>query len=581
MTEQLIKLELIRDNPYQNRETYADIDSLGRTIATHGLQELPKARSVDGHYQLKFGHRRKRAFEWLCENWQREGLQQRYTGYTVMPLELEEISDDEMFDGVVIENVHRDDLKPTEVARLLKRYMEVHPKATSKQVGLVFNMNDATVRGMVRLPDLPEDWQEKLDAGVISQVVARTGLSIQKIVPAKAMTNILKKVEKENGKRLPDAVIEDAIEKLPNVVQMWEDDRRDGKPRSDWHNGWALDMKNFPNKLLPALTADDIAFALDIPADQEQVANAYSWCLMKTGEIDLELEGADGFDLSPEALGLNDELITKLEHLIAPPSCTACPFYSKIRGTHFCGMKACHTRKTMAWSKNTLEQASKNLKIPVYNKSDGRFVLLVSYQDKHQKLFEKRDASLRLVEKSLIGDRYHYQSFKGVQDGVFCVAATGAALEKIATNGGKGGGGKKTEKEKAEMRAAEMRAMKIYRSRRKEFLWEYTAVAQGIFENVSPNVLKELRKWKFVGIDDRIPDEYHKDANYQRRALLWNLIVQETSHYRRESLVKLLNKFQELTQVKTPKALINKVTQWDEEIASVARTVSTETAAKK
>lgn len=40
----------------------------------------------------------------------KEGLTDRYNGYTAMPLEVEEITDDEMFDGVVIENVHRDDL---------------------------------------------------------------------------------------------------------------------------------------------------------------------------------------------------------------------------------------------------------------------------------------------------------------------------------------------------------------------------------------------------------------------------------------------------------------------------------------
>jgi ParB-like chromosome segregation protein Spo0J len=44
MEQKLVKLELIKDNPYQGRQVYDDIDLLGRSIATDGLQETPKAR---------------------------------------------------------------------------------------------------------------------------------------------------------------------------------------------------------------------------------------------------------------------------------------------------------------------------------------------------------------------------------------------------------------------------------------------------------------------------------------------------------------------------------------------------------
>lgn len=135
MPEQLIQLEIIDDNPYQDRGSYEDISELGRTIAVNGLEQKPKARLVGKRYQLKFGHRRKRAFEWLRDHYETEGLPNRYSGYSVMPLDVEDITDKEMFDGVVIENVHRDDLKVTEKARLLRRYKEVNPEATSEQNG--------------------------------------------------------------------------------------------------------------------------------------------------------------------------------------------------------------------------------------------------------------------------------------------------------------------------------------------------------------------------------------------------------------------------------------------------------------
>ena len=58
MNEQLIALEQIKPNPYQGREEYGDIEPLARSIATDGLQEIPKARKNGKGYELKFGHRR-------------------------------------------------------------------------------------------------------------------------------------------------------------------------------------------------------------------------------------------------------------------------------------------------------------------------------------------------------------------------------------------------------------------------------------------------------------------------------------------------------------------------------------------
>ena len=55
----------------------------------------------------------------------------------LMPLNVQEMTDQEMFDGLIIENAHRDDLKVTEKAWLLRRYKEVHPKATSEQIGAI------------------------------------------------------------------------------------------------------------------------------------------------------------------------------------------------------------------------------------------------------------------------------------------------------------------------------------------------------------------------------------------------------------------------------------------------------------
>jgi len=257
MSEQLIQLEIIDDNPYQDRGSYEDIPELARTIALSGLEQKPKARLVGQRYQLKFGHRRKRAFEWLRDIFEAEGLPNRYNGYTVMPMDVEEITDKEMFDGVVIENVHRDDLKVTEKARLLRRYKEVNPEATSEQIGMVFNMKAATVRGMDIFLDLPEPVQTKLDDGTISMGTARLLHSMQKIATEEKILDTLETIEEEAGNMLPDEVIENKIDRLENVEDMWDEHNNNGKPRSGYH-GWPLDMKNLPSRLLPAMNEQTV-----------------------------------------------------------------------------------------------------------------------------------------------------------------------------------------------------------------------------------------------------------------------------------------------------------------------------------
>lgn len=523
-----IKLDLIDDNPYQDRGSYADIAELGRSIALNGLEQNPKARQIEKRYQLKFGHRRKRAFEWLRDNWKKEGLTDRYNGYTVMPLEVEDFSDSEMFDGVVIENVHRDDLKVTEKARLLRRYKEVHPDATSEKIGLVFNMNAATVRGMDIFLDLPEEAQAALDGGKISQSTARLLHSMMKIAPKEKVVSTLKDVIKKDGNKMPDSVIEDSINNLNNTVRLWWGD---GKPKAG-HSGWDLDMKKFPNHLLPAMTVQQVG----------------------------------AFE-------------AQLDHLTNPPACTACPFYTKVRGTHFCGLKLCFDRKTAAYQQYAVDQASQRTKIKIYSKEDGSYRALVSYESAHAKAFESRHEGLRLISKQEFNN-YVYQSFKGLNDDHVIVVATGSLLDKLAsTSRGRSGGGKKTEKEKAEMRA-----MKIYRIKRLELMWEYTAAAQTIFESVPLNTLNELNNWKYVGVDERIPKEYDhpktgnaaQQLSFQRRALVWRLIMNETSHYSRCGMVEALDDFAAVTGVKAPKMLAKLAQEWDAEIKAAA-SVSTAT----
>jgi hypothetical protein len=110
-----------------------------------------------------------------------------------------------------------------------------------------------------------------------------------------------------------------------------------------------------------------------------------------------------------------------------------------------------------------------------------------------------------------------------------------------------------------------------------------------MFDAVPETVLKKLNRWNNILIDDSIPDDVQRagskdkngESNYQRRALVWRLIMSESSHYRREPLMKQFAEFQKLTQVKAPKALINQIAEWDAEIEAAGKGVSTATAKGK
>lgn len=159
----------IEDNLYQARVEYSEtaIVLLAANIKEHGLLQYPAARKVGDKYQLAFGHRRKRA----CE----------MNGYKSMPLLVMDLNERQMFEISLSENLKREDLNPIEKARALKRYMDEF-KATSVQAAKLFGIPESTIRGTVRLLNLPEETQKQVETGEVSQTRARVFLQRSKPV---------------------------------------------------------------------------------------------------------------------------------------------------------------------------------------------------------------------------------------------------------------------------------------------------------------------------------------------------------------------------------------------------------------
>ena len=219
MTEELILLECITDNPYQPRlvDNAEHIENLARSIAADGILQKPTARHTAESAQLAFGHSRRKAFEWLRSNFEKEGLPNRYNGYSQMPLNIEELSDEDMYRQAVSENVQRKDLDAIEMAKAMLVYRDQFKK-NSDEIGGLFGMSGATVRGLVRLLDLPKEIQDKVASGDIPQSKARSLLTIARM-DAKQVT---KAVDSLSAGTSVDDVIVQSMRGSDTAFSMWE-----------------------------------------------------------------------------------------------------------------------------------------------------------------------------------------------------------------------------------------------------------------------------------------------------------------------------------------------------------------------
>jgi ParB family transcriptional regulator, chromosome partitioning protein len=160
-------LEQILPNPFQTRdhEDPEHVKNLAISIGTQGLMQVPVARAAaDGTVQLAFGHSRLAAFKFLRDTGN--------AGFEQMPVSLQALDDLQMFQAAVAENLDRKDLSPVEEARAMKVYMDDFHK-TSLETGTLFHLAESTVRGKVRLLNLPPEILEGMVSGKMNEGAAR------------------------------------------------------------------------------------------------------------------------------------------------------------------------------------------------------------------------------------------------------------------------------------------------------------------------------------------------------------------------------------------------------------------------
>ncbi|WP_447556727.1 ParB/RepB/Spo0J family partition protein [Staphylococcus haemolyticus] len=175
--EQIQKIDLskIKANPYQPRKTFDDdrLSDLAMSIQTHGvLQPIVLRQTVQGYY-IVVGERRFRASQ--------------LAGLTEIPAIIKELSDSDMMELAIIENLQREDLNAIEEAESYQRLMN-DLGLTQQKVAERLGKSRPYIANMLRLLYLPKDISNQVKEGALSSAHGRTLLGIKDVTMMKKIS---------------------------------------------------------------------------------------------------------------------------------------------------------------------------------------------------------------------------------------------------------------------------------------------------------------------------------------------------------------------------------------------------------
>jgi ParB family chromosome partitioning protein len=162
----LVSVHDITPNPYQPRIkiTEEDVRSLVTSIKEKGIIEPLIVKRSGKKYILAAGERRFRAAQ--------------IAGLKEVPVVIRDLTDQELLEIGIIENLHRKDLNPVEEARA---YTDLHTKfgMTHDRIAQLVGKDRSTVTNVMRIMGLPDRVRQYLAAGKLSSGHARALLSIK------------------------------------------------------------------------------------------------------------------------------------------------------------------------------------------------------------------------------------------------------------------------------------------------------------------------------------------------------------------------------------------------------------------
>ncbi len=203
-----VEIEKIRPNPHQPRTQFdeASIDELARSIKETGIIQPLLVVPEEDHYKLIVGERRWRAA-------QRAGLR-------VVPVIIRNMTEDKQLEVSLIENIHREDLNPLEIAEAFERMVD-QLGLTQQEVADRVGKDRASVANYIRLLKLPPEIKRFIREGKLSMGQARAILSLEEEELQKRVA--FQVVEKSLSVRETEKLVQKFKEKPPRAQKLLED----------------------------------------------------------------------------------------------------------------------------------------------------------------------------------------------------------------------------------------------------------------------------------------------------------------------------------------------------------------------
>lgn len=158
-------IDLISPNRYQPRSRFTpdELEELAESIRSQGIIQPLLVRQSDSGYELVAGERRLRAA--------------RMAGLSEVPVVVRDLTEAEMLEMSIVENIQREDFNPVEEADAYHRLMSEFG-LTQDQVATRVGKSRPTVANFLRLRQLPQPVLDALAEGTLSTGHARALLGL-------------------------------------------------------------------------------------------------------------------------------------------------------------------------------------------------------------------------------------------------------------------------------------------------------------------------------------------------------------------------------------------------------------------
>jgi len=209
-------------NPCQPRKRFAlnELEELKASISKEGMLQPLVVRKRGERYELIAGERRLRVAKDL--------------GLAAVPAMVMDVPDDRLLEIALIENIHREDLNPIELAEAFRDLMRLKGWTQEALAGHL-SLSRPGVTNTIRLLDLPQDIQTAIARGQITMGHAKVLLSVadpkeqrllfEKIAEERLSVRDLEAARSEVGPPEPSGArpVRKAARKSPNIASLEEE----------------------------------------------------------------------------------------------------------------------------------------------------------------------------------------------------------------------------------------------------------------------------------------------------------------------------------------------------------------------